>query len=362
MPWPNPTAACAPGPTPLVLVGCSKIWPVFRKPCFVQSSHSPQPSQLAILRPSAHSQFTVLRRPLEKGMPKVSVPPPWAGPQDTTSALSTHPFLLNPWQSLRVPAVAGCRFRAGGEGEGVGGGLPDALRSGLASQVLSQGPLGAVPHASPRPQPLAIRAAAGRGRGRGSRGSRQVREASPPRPAQQKPGLGEGREAREAGGGASAFLEPHWPAARSERYKAGRPLPRRTGPGRHTGLRHPGCAARPAAPRPFFSARRPLPRRPRPRLPRDTGPGKFVRARAGAPRSAARPSAPARPEGSAPNPGGGGRAPRPRPGPRPGPPWAPRPAACRSRSASCWWGRRSAGPTPAAARRCTRNRRFAMQM
>lgn len=43
-------------------------------------------------------------------------------------------------------------------------------------------------------------------------------------------------------------------------------------------------------------------------------------------------------------------------------PWAPRPASRGWRSASCCWARCCAPPTPAAAPRCTRNRRFAMQM
>ena len=45
MPSSNPTVSPAPGPTPLVLVGWSKIWPVYIKSCFVHCNHSPSLSK-----------------------------------------------------------------------------------------------------------------------------------------------------------------------------------------------------------------------------------------------------------------------------------------------------------------------------
>lgn len=235
---------------------------------------------------------------------------------------------------------------------------------GCRPHVLSQGPLGAVRTHHPAPQALAMGGGCGARPGAGRGAGSQVRSGEPPRWAQQK--RGGGRAARRGGGGgASGLLEPHWAAARAERYKGGR-----AEPAAHTAPEadeepEVGLRRRLAAPQSFSSplaGRAPaVPAPPPGHRPEKVCAGECGPRVQGAPRSAPRPRAPARPGGSAPNPGGGGRA-LARPGPRPRPPWAPRPAACRSRSASCWWGRCSAGPTPAAAPRCTRNRRFAMQM
>lgn len=235
---------------------------------------------------------------------------------------------------------------------------------GCRPHVLSQGPLGAVRTHHPAPQALAMGGGCGARPGAGRGAGSQVRSGEPPRWAQQK--RGGGRAARRGGGGgASGLLEPHWAAARAERYKGGR-----AEPAAHTAPEadeepEVGLRRRLAAPQSFL-LRSPAAPPPCPRLPRDTDPRKFVRASAGrvcrARPGAQRDRAPQPAQEGAPRTPAAAAEPLARPGPRPRPPWAPRPAACRSRSASCWWGRCSAGPTPAAAPRCTRNRRFAMQM
>lgn len=230
-------------------------------------------------------------------------------------------------------------------------------------QVLRQGALGAVPHASPPAQPPGTGEAVGRGPG--PDGGSQVRSGEPPAPGTTKAGLG-GRAARRGRRGAGPRVSSH-PIGRRRApsaIKPAQPSPPRTRPRRQTRSRHPGCAARLAPPPPSFLLRcPPRPRPPSPRRPRDTGPRKFVRASAGrvwrARPAAQRARAPQSAQKGAPRTQAAAAEPLAR---APGPPWAPRPAACRSRSASCWWGRCSAGPTPAAAPRCTRNRRFAMQM